>query len=227
MQQATIYNKDSRFLAEVADKSVDYVITSPPFNICHKYKTYHDSLSFTDFDRLFTTVIESISRVLKEDGFFIVDIADVIVMESKIIYGAELIKEKAASAGLIFLGSYPYIAIEGCDKRMKSCISRMNKKQLFHSFCEQILVFGKSRTERNLIEQFHIKPSYVYSNTRDSAFWPEDLVNDILAPFSLSDKCLLDPFMGSGTIGRSALEQGGSFIGYDIDEETLKAYGWI
>ena len=39
----TIYNKDCRYLNEVADKTVDLVITSPPFNISHKYITYHDS----------------------------------------------------------------------------------------------------------------------------------------------------------------------------------------
>ena len=51
-EKYTIYNKDSRFLSEVKDKTVDYVITSPPFNICHRYRTYHDSLDYDYFDNL-------------------------------------------------------------------------------------------------------------------------------------------------------------------------------
>lgn len=225
--QYVVYNKDSRYLEEVLDGTVDFVVTSPPFNICHKYKSYHDSLDFKDFNDLYDAEIQSISRVLKDDGYFVVDIADMIVMENKIIYGAEFVKEKACSSGLEFLGAFPYIAIEGSDKKMKSCISRINRKILFHSTCEQVLVFGKRLSSRNIVESFRLKPCYCYSLLKDSAFWPDDLVSDIIAPFSLSGKLLLDPFMGSGTIGRMVIARGGSFWGYDIDEGALKAYGWI
>jgi len=67
----------------------------------------------------------------------------------------------------------------------------------------------------------------MYSNLKDSAFWPDELVEDLLTPFTWKDKVLLDPFMGSGTIGRMVIEKGGSFIGYDIDQKTLKKYKWM
>lgn len=224
---STIYNKDSRFLSEVPDRTVDLVITSPPFNICHRYKTYHDSLDYEDFDSLYTSVINSISRVLKDTGVFLVDIADIIVMENNIIYGAEFIKEKAEVAGLHFICSFPYIAIEGSDKKMNSCIPRSDKDKKFHSSCEQILVFCKNDSCSNLEKQFHIKPKYIYSDLHDSAFWPQELIKDIIAPFDLNGLILLDPFMGSGSIGRIAIERGGRFIGYDIDKDTLYSYGWL
>lgn len=225
--QYVVYNKDSRYLEEVLDGTVDFVVTSPPFNICHKYKSYHDSLDFKDFNDLYDAEIQSISRVLKDDGYFVVDIADMIVMENKIIYGAEFVKEKACSSGLEFLGAFPYIAIEGSDKKMKSCISRINRKILFHSTCEQVLVFGKSFSSHEVVKSFCLKSSYRYSLLKDSAFWPDDLVSDILSPFSMEGKVLLDPFMGSGTIGRMVMVQGGYFIGYDVDGGTLRAYKWI
>ena len=224
---AAIYNKDSRFLDEVSDRTVDLVITSPPFNICHKYRTYPDSLDFKDFDDMYSTVIKSISRVLKEDGFFVVDIADVIVMENEIIYGAEFVKEKAQSVSLDFICSFPYIAIEGADQKIKSSVSRIDKNKRFHSTCEQILFFGKSLTRHDKVMNAPIKPAYTYSSLRDSAFWPKELVVDLLAPFTLEGKLLLDPFMGSGTIGRMTIECGGCFIGYDVDKDTLKTYGWM
>lgn len=223
----TIFNKDSRYLSEVKDKSVDFVITSPPFNISHKYKTYHDSLEYNEFDALYSTVISSISRVLKDDGFFIVDIADIIVMENNIIYGAEFVKEKAQVSGLQYICSFPYIAIEGSDIKMNSCISRNDKDKKFHSSCEQIIIFGKTSTPRKLAERFRIKSTYVYSIEHDSAFWPKELIKDIIAPFSLKDEVLLDPFMGSGSLGRLTIEQGGHFIGYDIDKDTLINYKWL
>jgi len=227
MEITKIYNQDSRFLREITNNSVDFVITSPPFNIRHKYMSYHDSLDYDDFDDMCSTVIKSISRVLIDDGVFIVDIADIIVMENQIIYGAEFIKEKACSAGLEFLGSFPYIAIEGSDTKMKSCISRDDGDKRFHSLCEQILVFGKRLTQCDVVDNLHINYSYMYSNLKDSAFWPDELVEDLLTPFTWKDKVLLDPFMGSGTIGRMVIEKGGSFIGYDIDQKTLKKYKWM
>jgi DNA modification methylase len=223
----TIYNKDCRYLNEVADRTVDLVITSPPFNISHRYRTYHDSLDYKDFEDLYSTVIRSISRVLKDDGFFIVDIADIIVMESNIVYGAEFVKEMALDANLLFIQSYPYIAIEGADVKMNSCISRNDKEKKFHSSCEQILIFGKKQAKRELIKNLNIKSTYIYSVQHDSAFWPELLIKNLLAPFTLKDKVLMDPFMGSGTIARMAIQQGVFFIGYDIDEETLRNYNWI
>lgn len=223
----TIYNRDCRFLDEVTDKTVDFVITSPPFNISHKYRTYHDSLDYKDFEDLYSTVIQSISRVLKDDGFFIVDIADIIVMESNIIYGAEFVKEMSLDANLKFIHSFPYIAIEGADIKMNSCISRNDKEKKFHSSCEQILVFGKKQTKLEQIKNLNIKSTYTYSVQLDSAFWPQDLVKDLISPFALRGKILLDPFMGSGTIANLVVEHGGKFIGYDIDGDTLKTYGWI
>lgn len=223
----TIYNKDSRFLSEINDKTVDFVITSPPFNISHKYRTYHDSLDYKDFNNLYSDVIKSISRVLKEDGFFIVDIADIIVMENYIIYGAEFIKEKAHDADMEFLCSFPYIAIEGADIKMNSCICRNDKDMKFHSNCEQILIFVKKLSRRELIEKYVIKSTYTYSAQNDSAFWPIELIKDILSPFEMKDKLLLDPFMGSGTIARMTVEQGGQFIGYDVDIDTLKTFKWL
>jgi len=223
----SVYNKDSRFLSEIEDKTIDFVITSPPFNISHKYNSYHDSLDYNGFDELCSTVIGSISRVLKDDGFFIIDIADMIVMESIIMYGAEFIKDKALSENLDFICSFPYIAVEEGEIIINSCIPREDVNKRFHSSCEQILVFGKSRTQHYIIDKIHIKSSYSYSNVEDSAFWPKDLVQDILSPFDLNGKILLDPFMGSGTIGRMILKRGGHFIGYDVDRETLKTYKWI
>lgn len=223
----TIYKKDCRYLNELTDKTVDFVITSPPFNISHKYRTYHDSLDYKDFEDLYSMVIQSISRVLKDDGFFIVDIADIIVMENTIIYGAEFVKEKALSADLDFISSFPYIAIEGSDIKMNSSISRNDKDKKFHSSCEQILVFGKKLSRCGIVEKFAFKSNYTYSIKRDSAFWPDSLIIDLLSPFDLNNKVLLDPFMGSGTIARIAIQQGSFFIGYDIDEDTLRIYNWI
>lgn len=223
----TIYNKDCRYLNEVADKTVDLVITSPPFNISHKYRTYHDSLDYKDFEDLYSTVIQSVSRVLKDDGFFIVDIADIIVMETNIIYGAEFVKEMSHDTDLVFIQSFPYIAIEGADIKMNSCISRNDKEKKFHSSCEQVLIFGKKQSQHNLVKELPLKTTYTYSVQHDSAFWPKDFIKDLITPFPLRGKLLLDPFMGSGSIARIVGEKGCRFIGYDIDMNTLKTFKWI
>lgn len=222
-----IFNKDSRLLSEVEDDSVDVVFTSPPFNISHKYKYYHDSLDYKGVMDLYSVVVKSISRVLRKDGYFIIDIADMIVMEDVIMYGAEFIKELSFSNNLDFICSYPYIAIEGSDIEMDSIIPRGDNRQKFHSSCEQILFFGKKSSSRDFANKISIKPFYTFSKEPDSAFWPLELIKDVLSPFYLKNKVILDPFMGSGSLGRLAIERGGSFIGYDVDRETLRCNNWL
>lgn len=224
IDRVRIFNKDSRYLLELEDNSVDIIMTSPPFNIDHPYNYYSDSLSYEDFFDFYSTVINSVNRVLRNGGLFIIDIADVIVMSRDIVRGPLLIKYLAnLQNDLNFIKLYPYEAIEMSGEEEVYDIKRDDFKSKFHSTCETILVFGKKTSQEIIL---NVQSNYIYNNLRDYAFWPQDLVNDILNSLVVNGKIILDPFMGSGLIGKMVIERGGSFIGYDVDYETLNKYGW-
>ena len=51
-------------------KSIDCVITSPPYNLDIKYSKYKDDMSRKDYLDWFNQVTKEIKRVLKDDGHF-------------------------------------------------------------------------------------------------------------------------------------------------------------
>src|SRR5918994_6119393 len=52
------------------EKSVDVVVTSPPYNIGIEYSTYHDRLPREKYLQWMEIVGISIKRVLRDDGSF-------------------------------------------------------------------------------------------------------------------------------------------------------------
>lgn len=55
---------------EMAAKSVDVVITSPPYNLKIKYNEYQDNKSLQEYLEWLDEIFQSIKKVLKDDGSF-------------------------------------------------------------------------------------------------------------------------------------------------------------
>src|ERR1044072_9998832 len=80
----TIHNKSSEDMKEILDKSVDLVVTSPPYNIGIKFgnkwkdrkiieskgNKYEDNLPEDEYRNLLRNVIQDCKRVLKDNGQF-------------------------------------------------------------------------------------------------------------------------------------------------------------
>lgn len=226
-----IYNKSSYLLEDIEDNSIDYVITSPPYNIGHEYFTYVDKLSFSNFLFLYKNILRSVSRVLKSNGVLVVDIADVIIMEDKIVFAADLVDFICQQLDLTLLYMHPYIVKENTQLSTKNDLyfNRLNKQKCAHSNCEQILCFAKRPTQQfktEFLKKIQFKTIYEYEYLDNNAFWPLSLVQDLLAVIDIPNSIVLDPFMGSGRIGKCVLQMGGKFIGYDVDKKVLQKYEW-
>ncbi|ACV24714.1 DNA-methyltransferase [Methanocaldococcus fervens] len=61
-------------MKQLKDKSVDVVVTSPPYNIGIKYNKYSDNLGRDDYLNWIEEVVREIKRVLKDDGSFFINI---------------------------------------------------------------------------------------------------------------------------------------------------------
>lgn len=68
---------------------------------------------------------------------------------------------------------------------------------------------------------WHHKMNTCVSNaerTGHPAQFPEQLVNDHIISWSNENDVILDPFMGSGTVGKMAKLNNRKFIGIELDE---------
>lgn len=55
--------------------------------------------------------------------------------------------------------------------------------------------------------------------TAHPAQFPEDLIKRLILGFTNKNDIILDPFMGSGTVGAVAIELGRKFIGFEINSD--------
>jgi site-specific DNA-methyltransferase (adenine-specific) len=103
---------------------------------------------------------------------------------------------------------------------------------------EYILVFSKGDYQRkqnekeNTItkEQFMEWTKSIWTMSPESAKrvkhpapYPEELPYRLIQLFSFKNDIILDPFIGSGTTGVSALKSERSFIGYELNDEYKKS----
>ena len=58
-------------------KSIDCVITSPPYNLDIKYSKYKDNMSRDDYLVWFGKVSKEIKRVLKDKGHFFLNVGSI------------------------------------------------------------------------------------------------------------------------------------------------------
>lgn len=102
---------------------------------------------------------------------------------------------------------------------------------------EYILIFSKGSYKRekgnkeNSItrDQFMEWTKSIWTMNAESAKrighpapFPEELPYRLIQLYSFKDDIILDPFMGSGTTGVSALKSNRKFVGYDTNREYIK-----
>ncbi|NHJ48624.1 MAG: site-specific DNA-methyltransferase [Asgard group archaeon] len=58
------------------EKSIDVIVTSPPYNIGINYNSYDDNMPFSDYLEIIGKVAKGCHRVLKDDGSFFFNIGD-------------------------------------------------------------------------------------------------------------------------------------------------------
>jgi site-specific DNA-methyltransferase (adenine-specific) len=73
-KQKIINNDCLAELKTMADKSIDVVVTSPPYNINIQYNTYQDNLKFEDYWKWIYVIFKNIHRVMKDNGSFFLNV---------------------------------------------------------------------------------------------------------------------------------------------------------
>ncbi len=71
-----ILNGDSLHIlkSHIEDNLIDIIITSPPYNVAHKYENYNDDLDFESYLNLMHDIFKECYRVLKKDGRICVNV---------------------------------------------------------------------------------------------------------------------------------------------------------
>lgn len=215
----TIYNLDClKGLKKIKDKSIDLIITSPPFNLGNthhtgfkKHKSYEDKMPEKDYQLWQLEVLNECFRVLKNNGSLIYQ------HKNRISKGIQI---------------SPYEWIYKSNFIIKQEIVWINRSQnfdkiRFYPFTERVYWLAKdNRTKlynkinkQDVFDWKEWKP--VGTRGLHTRAFPEKLVEDFLNVFP-DAKLILDPFIGSGTVAVVCKKMKRNFIGFEKNKDFVK-----
>ena len=202
-------------------KSVDFVITSPPYNVGNnnmtegKYGKYEDKKTKEEYYKWLKEVIDECLRITK----------------SHIFFNIQMLSDNKVSV-LQLMGDY--------RDKIKDIII-WNKRQVapaiepgvMNSKFEFIIIFSDSTPEKrkfdeasfagnfdNVIEGKNASQENKWAD-KHKAIFPVYLPETIIRKFTKEGDLILDPFMGIGTTARACRNTDRNYVGIEINPEYI------
>ncbi len=231
-ENIAIYHGDILTIEEIAEASVDLIVTSPPYNVDIRYNTHDDSATYSDYLEFTRKWLSKCLRLVKDDGRFCLNIpldknkggqqsvyADITTIakevgwkyHSTIIWNEGNISRRTAW-GSFMSASAPYIIApvevvvvlykDSWKKKSGSGISDITKEE-FMQWTNGLWTFNGESKKR----------------VGHPAPFPVELPRRCIKLFSYVGDTILDPFMGSGTTLIAAHQNNRIGIGVDIDRD--------
>jgi len=235
-------------MSEIADKSVHLIITSPPYWQLKDYGAddqigYNDS--YQDYIDNLNQVWNECYRILYPGCRLCVNIGD--QFARSVFYGrykvipirTEIIKH-CESVGFDYMGAIIWQKVTTCKTTGGATVMGSfpyPRNGIIKIDYEFILIFKKlgkePRVSKEVKEQSKLTQEewneyfnghWYFPGEKQNghiAMFPLELPRRLIKMFSFVGDTVLDPFLGSGTTSRSALELGRNSIGYEINAEFL------
>ena len=196
-------------LKEVPDKSVDLIVTDPPYLISYatsrrKDKT-HDFCSVIANDNnpdLIRDVLRECHRVLKPDS------AAYVFCSAKTL---DTFKSFAAAAGFVLKNTIVWVKNNWTAGDLKAQYGQQYEPLLLLNK-GRAPIRGKRITDVWMFDRVAGK-AQVHQNQK-----PVELITQCIEKHSKPGDTVLDPFMGSGTTAVACLRTGRNYIGFELDE---------
>ena len=240
---------DSRHMTEVKDELVHLVITSPPYWQLKDYGA-KDQIGFNDsyqdyIDNL-NKVWKECYRILYPGCRLCINIGD--QFARAIIYGrykvipirTEIIKY-CESIGFDYMGGIIWQKVTTCKTTGGATVMGSYpypRGGIIKIDYEFIIIFKKLGKDPKPSQEIKEKSKLTQQEWNDYfnghwnfpgekqnshiAMFPKELPRRLVKMFSFYGDTVLDPFLGSGTTSRVALDLGRSSIGYEINQDFLE-----
>ena len=232
-------------LAELADESVDLVVTSPPYD---QLREYNGNIAQWTFEK-FQAIAQQLWRVLRQGGVIVWVVNDATVKGSETgssfrqaMYFREIgfnihdtmiwVKTGGGSVGsnLCYMQNTEYMFV--FSKGKPKTINLIRDHENSHAGAKKV-GHGRRRADGSVNDE-NGKTRFVPEFSKRNNWWcfprshgygnhpatfPLALARDHVLTWSNAGDVVLDPFMGSGTTGVACIDSSRKFIGIEIDTE--------
>jgi len=240
---------DSRRMDEVPADSIHLVVTSPPYWSLKDYGIKHQigyGQTLHEYLKDLYRVWKESYRVLEPGRRLVINIGD--QFARSLVYGrykiiplhAEVIAQ-CEDIGFDYMGSIVW--------QKKTTMNTTGGANVMGSYpyppngmieidYEHILIFKKPGESRRVSPEIkkmsqltreewkeYFSGHWYFGGARQidhQAMFPEELPRRLVKMFTFVGETVLDPFLGSGTTAKVALELGRNVVGYEINKEFLE-----
>ena len=237
-------------LLETPNESVDLIFTSPPYyNARPEYAEY---LTYEEYLLKIKKIIHQCHRVLNEGRFFVMNISPILIRRPSRSEASKRIAVPFDFHRLFieedfeFIDDIIWVKPEGAGwatgrgRRFAADRNPLQYKPV--PVTEYILVYRK-KTEKlidwhirkhpnqELVEASKINDKYETTNIwkihpahspKHPAIFPLELAEKVIKYYSFKNDVVLDPFAGTGTVGKAAVKLGRRFVLFEQDSEYIK-----
>lgn len=248
--ESKIFLGDSRNMKEVANGSINLIITSPPYGALKDYDNNGQiglNQSYKEYINNLNDVWKECVRVLAPDGKLCINImplfesGDATPFNRRVTHTVISDLEKfMESTGEMFTFAL-YIWDKRKIVRFSSFGSYPYPTNIFSTFpYEWIIVFCKKGKRGKISKDIKEKSKLTQKEWADwaiNSFWemqpskakseghpapfPKELPHRLIKLYSFYGDNVLDPFMGTGTTAEAAIELGRNAYGYEINKDYI------
>jgi DNA modification methylase len=243
---------DSRSMDEVDDESIHLIVTSPPYPMIEMWDDLFRDLDCNSYDKMHEYLLgvwKECYRVLINGGITCINIGDAtrkIKGKFRLYSNHSKIIQLCEEIGFM---SLPYILWKKPIKKPNAFLGSgfLPTNAYVTLDCEYILIFRKGNLRKFKVKDPYRYASYYSKEKRDlwfsqiwtltgakqendllyrrTAAFPEELAYRLIRMFSIIGDFVLDPFLGTGTTTKVAIETNRNSIGYEFDpklEDLIK-----
>jgi site-specific DNA-methyltransferase (cytosine-N4-specific) len=236
-------------MSELDNNSVHLVVTSPPYPMIEIWDNLFESLGCRSYDEMHDFLAEvwkECYRILVDGGIACINIGDAtrkVNGNFRLFPNHARIIEKCEELGFV---SLPCILWKKPTTKPNAFLGSgfLPTNAYVTLDCEYILIFRKGNVRKFKKKDPYRYMSYFSKEERDVWFsqvwdivgikqesdeierrvaaYPEEVVYRLIRMFSIIGDTVLDPFLGTGTTTKVAMELHRNSVGYEIDESLLQ-----
>ena len=213
----------------VPDDSIHLTFTSPPYYNARDYSIYQ---SYKEYLEFLKKVFTEVHRITKEGRFFLLNTSPIIIPRVGRKYSSKRypipydIHPLLIKMGWEFIDDIVWVKPEASAKNRNAGFLQHRKPLAYKpNACSECVLVYRKKTDRLIdwnirqydkktIEESKINGGFESSNVwkidptfdrTHSAVFPIELCNKVIKFYSMKGDLVFDPFAGSGTFGKSAV----------------------